>query len=238
MPIKHVSLSGNHHILMDDSVLPALSVDWFSPDFWYARNAVTGQAQGRGTTVFIQHEQDELVLRHYKRGGLPGKLLSDQYIFAGLEATRPFKEFRLLVAMREAGLHVPEPVAVHVHRSGFIYRGDLITRKIPQSRDLHAILCESSISSALWQKVGQAVRRMQSAGVYHHDLNVRNIMVDEQQNVWIIDFDRCDFRAGESWKQNTINRFYRSLVKEQTKQAHFHWQEHEWQAFMQGLHAE
>lgn len=238
MTIKQVSINTHHHLLINEDKFPGVTLEWFSPEFWRRQNAVIGQAQGRGTTLFVRNGSHNLVLRHYKRGGLPGKILSDQYVFAGLENTRPFMEFRLLNAMAQQGLHVPKPVAVHVERRGLIYRGDLITSLIPESDDLHAVLCRQPLSAALWQAVGKAVKKMQSAGVFHHDLNVRNIMIDRQQNIWIIDFDRCEFRTGDKWKQRNIDRFRRSLEKEQGKVSSFHWKETDWTAFLAGLRGE
>ena len=99
MAIKHVS-SGHQHMLVDSQYEGALSFDSFEADFWRQRNAITGQAKGRGTTLFSHANGQTWVLRHYRRGGLPGKILSDQYFFSGVEKSRPFCEFRLLFAMR------------------------------------------------------------------------------------------------------------------------------------------
>ena len=234
MAIKQVS-AGSHHILTCADEYPQITPQWFDPRWWQEKGAVAGQAKGRGTTLFLDVDGDALVLRHYRRGGLPGKLLDDQYVFGGLEATRPFKELRLLSAMCDQGLNVPRPVAAHVQRSGLVYRGDLITAMIPESQDLHAVLCRQPLPEDRWFATGVAVARMHRAGVYHHDLNVRNVMIDSREEIWIIDFDRCDFRAGDKWKTRNVARFLRSLVKEKNKHAGFHWQQSDWNAFLEGL---
>ncbi len=234
MAIKQVS-AGSHHILTCADEYPQITPQWFDPQWWQEKGAVTGQAKGRGTTLFLDVDGEALVLRHYRRGGLPGKLLDDQYVFGGLEATRPFKELRLLSAMCDQGLNVPRPVAAHVQRSGLVYRGDLITAMIPESQDLHAVLCRQPLPEDKWFATGVAVARMHRAGVYHHDLNVRNVMIDSREEIWIIDFDRCDFRAGDKWKTRNVARFLRSLVKEKNKHAGFHWQQSDWNAFLEGL---
>ncbi|MBU3023852.1 3-deoxy-D-manno-octulosonic acid kinase [Aestuariibacter sp. A3R04] len=238
MTIKQVFISPRHHLLVDKGRFPDVTLSWFSPEYWHGKNAVTGQAKGRGTTLFVREGEHDLVLRHYKRGGLPGKILSDQYVFAGLENTRPVKEFRLLHAMVQKGLNVPQPVAVHVERRGLIYRGDLITSLIPQSSDLHAMLCREPLSAPLWHAIGKAVGKMQSANVFHRDLNARNIMIDKQHTIWIIDFDHCEFRANGPWKQRNVERFLRSLKKEKAKAATFHWNSDDWSAFLGGLRGE
>ena len=231
-------IGAGHHFIFDDTVVDNPNEDLFDPNLWQAQNKVTGKAKGRGTTLFITHETHQWVLRHFNRGGLIGKLLSDQYFFTGVEKSRPFKEFRLLEYMREKGLRVPEPVAARIHRRGAIYRGDLITKAIPNSRDLHHILCESALSADDWRHVGKALSKMHKCQVHHHDANIRNIMMDDKRNIWLIDFDRCEKRTGESWKQSNVDRLLRSLHKEKTKNTIFHWSDEDWKYCLEGYNGE
>ena len=182
----------------------------------------------------LPDEGQHWVLRHFMRGGLVGKILSDQYFFNGIERSRPFEEFRLLEYMRGEGLLVPIPVAARIHRRGLIYRGDIITLNIPNSQDLHHFLCQQPLSKGGWNEVGRALARMHNCQVYHHDANVRNIMIDSEKQIWIIDFDRCSKRQGNSWKQNNLDRLLRSLHKEQAKNKVFHWKEDDWTACLDG----
>jgi len=50
-------------------------------EYWQKENLVIDQAHGRGITWFVKHQENELVLRHYYRGGLAGKLINDSYWF-------------------------------------------------------------------------------------------------------------------------------------------------------------
>ncbi|MCG3866354.1 lipopolysaccharide kinase InaA family protein, partial [Photobacterium sp. Ph6] len=52
----------------------------FSSEFWQQQNKIIGSAQGRGTTWFVQGEKLAMALRHYRRGGLFGKLVADSYL--------------------------------------------------------------------------------------------------------------------------------------------------------------
>jgi len=230
-------IGAGHHFIFDDTLVKQPNTDMFNPEFWYGQNKITGQAKGRGTTFFIEHERQHWVLRHFKRGGLVGKILSDQYAFLGVERSRPFEEFRLLTHMREKGLCVPVPVAARIHRRGLIYRGDLITLNIPNSRDLHHLLSSQSLSKDEWHKVGHALAAMHNCQVYHHDANVRNIMIDDSKQVWLIDFDRCCKKEGEGWKQGNMDRLLRSLRKEKVKNTVFHWEETHWAWCMDGYNA-
>ena len=227
-------IGAGHHFIFDDTLVKQPHAEMFNPEFWQQQNKITGQAKGRGTTIFIEHENQRWVLRHFMRGGLVGKILSDQYLFLGVERSRPFEEFRLLEHMQSQGLRVPVPVAARIHRRGLIYRGDLITLNIPDSQDLHHVLCNQPLSEEAWHKVGHALAAMHNCQVYHHDANVRNIMIDSDKEIWLIDFDRCSKRQGDSWKQSNLDRLLRSLHKEKAKNPVFHWEEKHWTWCMDG----
>lgn len=55
-----------------------------------------GFSKGRGATWFLDTSAElgiNVVLRHYYRGGLFGKIIKDSYFFTRFEATRAYKEF-------------------------------------------------------------------------------------------------------------------------------------------------
>ena len=52
-----------------------------------------------------------MVLRHFHRGGLVGRLNRDLYLRVGAPRCRAFREFDLLADMHVQGLPVPLPVA-------------------------------------------------------------------------------------------------------------------------------
>lgn len=235
MAIKDwTSEKNNHAIRYDDDVFSGPSLDYFDPTFWQSENKVMGKAQGRGITYFIEHDAQQWVLRHYRRGGLIGKLLTDEYVFGGWEKTRAFAEFTLLKRLRELHLPVPAPIAAHISRHGLFYRADLITALIPHSHDLHHKLCEKPLNAETWETVGETIARLHEAQVYHHDLNIHNIMQDSDDKIWVIDFDRCAVRDGDSWKQEMLDRLHRSLEKERSRCDAFHFSSQNWQQVMKG----
>ncbi len=235
--IKQQILSSGHYVVFNDALISAPAGQHFKPEYWAQRQQILGHAKGRGTTLFIQHDDAQWVLRHYRRGGLIGKLVKDHYLYTGLENTRAFMEFRLLQTMRDKGLRVPTPVAAQVVKDKLRYRADLITVMIPGSEDLHSILCKREITDAQWQKVGCAIAQLHGAQVYHHDLNIRNIMLDQACQVWIIDFDRCYQRSGSGWKKENLARLHRSLEKEATRNNPFYYSAIAWQNIMKGYQA-
>jgi 3-deoxy-D-manno-octulosonic acid kinase len=174
---------------------------------------VSDNALGRGTAWLFAHAGGEYVLRHYHRGGAMAKLSRDQYLWAGLQASRAAREYHLLLRLAEWGLPVPRPLAAHVARRGAFYRCDLITARIADARTLAERLAEAELPAGIWQRVGQTIRRFHDAGVYHADLNANNILLDAADKPWLIDFDKGAFKAGEKWKQANLDRLRRSLDK-------------------------
>ncbi len=207
----------------------------FSGSYWQEKQAVTGTATGRGTTYFVAHKDNQLVLRHYYRGGLIGKFLNDSYLYTSVLNTRAAREFQLLMHLQSLGLPAPEPVGFKVHRKGLSYSADIITRLIANSRDLVAQLVKGPLSHEQWLQIGATIYQFHQHGIFHHDLNCHNIMCDDNDNVWLIDFDQGSVKpAMGTWCQKNLDRLLRSFRKEKNTLSQFYWQESDWQALMQG----
>ncbi|MDW2458452.1 lipopolysaccharide kinase InaA family protein, partial [Vibrio sp. 1249-1] len=97
----------NQVIWFDEALIEDPSQPIFDAEYWQSTNKVTGSASGRGTTWFVQLDTMQAALRHYRRGGLFGKLVKDNYWFSGWEQTRCAQEFQLLLTLINAGVHVP-----------------------------------------------------------------------------------------------------------------------------------
>lgn len=214
-------------IWYDDSILIDSPEQCCDPEYWQQQNKVIGSAQGRGTTWFVALGAMDAALRHYRRGGLFGKLIKDHYIFTGWEQTRSYKEFQLLNTLIEAGVNVPKPIAARSVKRTFCYQADLLSQKIPNARDLVAILQEKPLSKEIYQKIGNEIRKMHAVQVNHTDLNIHNILIDDNDKVWIIDFDKCYQQKGDEWKENNWDRLKRSFIKEVNKRG-IYWKEEEW----------
>ncbi len=221
--------------LYDAELIPDFTPKMFTKDYWQERDAVLGHATGRGITWFVKHDNANLVLRHYYRGGLVGRMLTDQYVYPGLEKTRAVQEFLLLAKLNALNLPAPKPVAVNIERSGLIYRSDILIELIPGAKDLVGLLQEGPIDETLWHKIGETIKAFHQHRIYHHDLNSHNIMLDDKQHVWLIDFDQGQQMAkGGDWQKQNMLRLLRSFRKEKNKLDTFHWEEKDWQALMTG----
>lgn len=205
----------------------------FDTDYWHAEQKIIGSAKGRGTTWFVAMRNIEAALRHYHRGGLFGKVVSDQYWFQGWHKTRSYAEFHLLAHLRQQGVNVPRPIAARAVKRGLVYQADLLSEKITNARDLVAILQQNPLDERHYFLIGQQIAKLHRAQVNHTDLNIHNILIDEQSKVWIIDFDKCHQQPGEGWKDANLQRLLRSFHKEQQRFG-IHWQTQQWQSLLVG----
>ena len=229
------SHQANCHIIYDSAVIGEINEHIFDPAVHKVKGSLRGQALGRGTTHFIDIGGVQCVLRHYRRGGIVAKLLHDQYIWTGIKNTRAWREWDLLGRMQKMGLPAPVPVAARVIRKGFYYSADLITRRIENAQALSAMLQLSSIPDDSWQKLGATIKQFHRVGIYHADLNAQNILINAENQMFLIDFDKgCVRKPHLSWQHQNLKRLLRSLKKSQQIFATFHFTDQDWQTLMDG----
>ncbi|EWG99660.1 3-deoxy-D-manno-octulosonic acid kinase [Halomonas sp. BC04] len=197
----------------DANLRPQITPQLFSPAHWRETDRVVGEAPGRGSSLFLDANGAQWVLRPYRRGGLMARIARQRYLWMGLERTRAFRELRLTAELYARGLPVPRPVAAAVTRHGLAYEAALITVRIPGARSLADRLIEHTASDELLEAVGRTIRRFHDNGLDHVDLNARNLLVDAQKKVWLIDLDRCRLRKAGSWQEANLRRLDRSLEK-------------------------
>lgn len=200
-------------ILFDPEFVDSPGPQIFNRTYWRERGALTERAGGRGSIHFIDDGRRHWALRRYLRGGVPASLSRRHYLWLGEERTRSFHELRLLQALRSRGLPVPAPVAALYRRGLLTYSAQLITLRIPGARPLSELLATGEMNDARWAAIGRVLRRFHDAGVQHADLNAQNILLDAQDAVWLLDFDRGRERAPGAWRERTLQRLARSLAK-------------------------
>jgi 3-deoxy-D-manno-octulosonic acid kinase len=229
------------HLIVDTHFSQALNLqpdfDWFNPEYWRSQKAIRATASGRGTTYFVQQDKHTLVLRHYRRGGMIRHVSEDSFLYSGIKNTRPWQELSLLNTMNQIGLAVPVGIAGFVERKGLTFKADIITLCIDDSQDIHTKLCQGPVHDDNWKAIGRVIRDLHNAQVYHHDLNIHNILQDASGKVWVIDFDKCKTQTGDGWKQDNLDRLKRSLDKEMTRENAYHFTEQNWQALLSSYHS-
>jgi 3-deoxy-D-manno-octulosonic acid kinase len=200
-------------ILFDAERVAAPGAQLFEREHWKARGALTERAGGRGSIDFIEGDGQRWVMRRYLRGGMAANFARDRYLFLGEERTRSFHELRLLAVLRERNLPVPAPVAASYRRGLVAYTAALITERLPGAQTLSGTLAAGRMDDARWAAIGRCLRRFHDAGVQHADLNAHNIMLGENGEVWVLDFDRGRLRTPGSWSGGVLDRLARSLAK-------------------------
>ena len=201
-------------ILYDDRLMNEIDENIFETDFWKMDKEAQPQSMGRGTVYFVKIQGQPCVLRHYNRGGLVAKLTLDKYLWMGEHNTRSFKEWRLLNDMVKKRLPVPAPVAARYVRNGIYYKADIITREIPDIESLSDKLLGNSMTEQLWENIGECIAKFHYHGVFHMDLNVENIQIDQNNQVFLLDFDKG--KVSEPLRRlsdSNLMRLKRSIAK-------------------------
>lgn len=213
MPRRIARQDGNG-ILYEDALLRHADPALFEAATWPGAAVAPGYSGGRGATLFIAHEGQRWVLRHYHRGGTIGRVLNDEFLWLGEERTRCFREWRLLAHLHELGLPVPRPVAARYRRRGLIYRADLLTALIPDVEPLSTRLARGPVTADVWAAVGRCVSAFHRAAVFHADLTAHNLQIDAANRIFLLDFDRGRVLGdGSNWRQANLARLHRSLTK-------------------------
>jgi 3-deoxy-D-manno-octulosonic acid kinase len=221
---------GNPQHSVDESI--------FDPNHWSARGELAAVSGGRGSAWFVGPAAEAWVLRHYRRGGFIARLSEDRYWWSGEDKVRAFAEWRLLHYLAQRGLRVPQPVAAFYRRAGMTYRCDLITQRIVSAQSLSAALAPGPVPESTWRAIGAAIARLHSHGVDHADLNAHNILLDDNQSISVIDFDRGRLRAPGQWTLGNLRRLKRSLSKISMSLPPDRFTPDAWQAVLAGYRAE
>jgi 3-deoxy-D-manno-octulosonic acid kinase len=188
---------------------------------------------GRGRVALVAAPEpwsdEQWVVRHYHRGGAVARFLGDRFLRRG--TPRPFQEFRALETLRARGVPAPDPVGATIHRRGLFYRGDLVTRWVPDSVDLATLLFDPETPTvpaaaaegvegvAAMRAAGRLVRLLHERGVVHPDLNLKNILLapdDPEPRALVLDLDRANLhpdRVPDRQRRRMIARFWRSARK-------------------------
>jgi 3-deoxy-D-manno-octulosonic acid kinase len=223
-------------ILYDRQVISEMGEERFGTGGWLHSEPVSGslRAAGRGSTMYVGNVPRQFVLRHYLRGGLVGKIVRDSYFWTSEEGSRPFAEWRMLAKMADSGLRVPRPAAARYRRHGLFYTADIITVRIPNVVALSEYIAGDAPAEGFWESLGAAVQNFHSKGVYHADMNAYNLQIDNEGDLWMLDFDRGKLLQAGPWQQKTLSRLHRSLQKIVALDPRLHFRHKNWEQFLEG----
>ena len=85
-----------------------------------------------------------------------------------------------------------------------------------------------------WQSLGAAVQAFHDKGVFHADMNAYNLQIDNDGDLWMLDFDRGRLLPPGPWQQKTLARLHRSLQKIVALDPRLHFRQRNWEQFLEG----
>jgi serine/threonine protein kinase len=162
----------------------------------------------------------KMVLRQYSHGGILRAITRNLYLFG----SRSFRELALTEEVRSCGIPTIEPIgAIHVRILPPLYHAYFLSLEIPHAKDLvqyfqeigpHPPFEKLSLKRKTIRSVGLLLRQFHQSGFFHGDLQLKNILVANDQ-LFLIDFDRSYRKPVLSARERMKNllRLNRSVEK-------------------------
>ena len=175
--------------------------------------------EGRGVAyaVRLPHSGLAAVVRHNHHGGLFAPITRDLF----LAPTRAPYELLMSLKLAERGVRTPTVLMYGVQRAaGPWRRADVMTREVEGAMDLAAFMQPGSAAAAraqAWAAARELLEELDVAGVRHHDLNVKNVLLSPKGDAleaWLLDVDRVELGARNAqWAWANHARLLRSARK-------------------------
>lgn len=162
-------------------------------------------------------ETYHLCVRHYFRGGLIGKVLKDIFWRYSSWSQRARLEFELCLELYHQGLPVPRPLIAREQVGSFFVKNDIVVEQIDNTLNLAELLeRDGALSNSALKGIAYALGKLSRAKVVHSDLNIRNILLNDKDECFIIDFDHCGIKEkfGPNDLKAMLSRLERSFYKE------------------------
>jgi 3-deoxy-D-manno-octulosonic acid kinase len=177
---------------------------------------------GRETlrSVTLKNGENALI-RAYHHGGV-FRWITGKTFFSW--PPRPFRELAITEELRRRGVPTVEVYGAGVEGIiGPFYRGWLITRELKGSYDLWTAFQNGFVrkwtAEKVLRSVASSLRSLHREGVYHSDLNLKNILVKAEPagvQAYIIDFDKAVLFVAalpDPLVKKNLRRLFRSVSK-------------------------
>ncbi len=154
-----------------------------------------------------------VVIKQYLRGGCMRFILKNRYVKWG--KPRSQVEYESMHKLRRLGIRTPGPVA-YAYRGFPFYSAWLITRQIENACTL-AELSRQDIQRAsdIMGKVIAQIDKLIECRFRHVDLHPGNVVIDQKDRVFLVDFDKGHIYHGSKTKLRNryIKRWQRAVGK-------------------------
>ena len=211
LELKHGLESGV--IVFDRQSIANPDISLFEAATFGTAASLISDKGGRGAAWFVKAEFGDAVLRHYRRGGWAALISDARYLWRDESSARSIHEFHFMQALCEKNLPVPKPIAAMVLKKGLFYRAAILLERVPNVQSFLECVHQQT-ESAPWTALGRTIAAFHKAGAQHADLNAQNILLDSDQKIWLIDWDKAQFQSKAGpWCVNVLQRLQRSLIK-------------------------
>lgn len=156
---------------------------------------------GRGTVHRFSLPDGSGIVREFRRGGLLRFFNRDAYV-----TNRPLAELHIVDYLWRKGFPVAEPLGVCWWRRWGLLHGRIATKVLDARHLQDYLLASKEPVSGVLQRVGEIICWMHDLGVFHADLQVRNILIAAEMP-YIIDFDKARRRPSLSSSARAANLF-------------------------------
>ncbi|NOZ12359.1 MAG: hypothetical protein GXO69_01775 [Acidobacteria bacterium] len=187
----------------------------------FLEEAVLSRLKGRKFLLKGDFQGQNCLLRRFAHGGLLRHVFRECYIGA---IPRAVRELEILSSLKKQGFPVVEPVFALVEKKPVGYHQALVTVYLSHTTDLAGV--ENLTPDAL-ELLIKLLERFFDAGLYHPDLNIKNILIDRVSGAYfLLDFDRAALLPG-ALAPVERSRIYKRLFRSFDKLGKFHF----WEGF-------
>lgn len=163
---------------------------------------------GRGKVAELSINNKNIFLRKFYRGGLLSKFITNTFFHLDFcqnsfcNNYRPFLEIEILELLNNNQIPSPKPIAAFIKTKFFnvFYQATIATEKIENTVNFLDLVKEynktpsDSLKNRIAEistQVGRIANQILNLGIFHVDLHLGNVLIDSNNQVFIIDFDRA-----------------------------------------------
>jgi len=177
------------------------------PEQW--RGEVLARFVGRGAPIAMQVRDQVLVIKELRHGGLLAPVTQDWF----LSSDRLRSTLELTAHLARQGTAVAEIAFLREERVlGPLRRLVMGTVLVAGSEDL-LVRLRAGRARPLMRDLGALVAGMHEAGVFHADLNLKNILVAERLSLIDLEASACHDGVPRRLRVSNLERLLRSAAK-------------------------
>ncbi len=218
VPRRRVAVNGLRLVSREDLVEPLKAI---YRDWPWCYDAVAAQpdrrlVSGRRPLVAGTVGGVRVLVKRLFHGGALASLTGDRF----LTARRFETNLAMVDALEARGIGTSELVFAAWRRVAGLVRGELGFREVEGARDAAAAMFgpaeQSGDAGAVAAAVGRTVARLHATGIVHHDLNLRNFLLEPGGEVLVLDVDKAEARPqplSEPTRRRNLDRLERSVRK-------------------------